>query len=50
MRPLIAGVDRFGGSVIRFADDAVSCWFDQNYRRLYHRERAPAWAAAQVRQ
>ncbi len=26
---LIAGVDRFGGSVLSFAGDAITCWFDE---------------------
>lgn len=29
---LIAEVDRFGGSVVMFSGDAITCWFDQDER------------------
>lgn len=35
---LIAEVERYGGSVIGFAGDAILCWFDQN-------DENPAWAS-----
>src|SRR5262245_3350851 len=28
---LIATVDRYGGSVINFAGDAITCWFDDQW-------------------
>ncbi len=31
---LIAEVDRYGGSVISFAGDAITCWFDDAHRGL----------------
>src|SRR5581483_8792832 len=27
---LIAEVDRYGGSVVGFSGDAITCWFDEN--------------------
>src|SRR5262245_51949791 len=30
---LIAQVDQYGGSVISFAGDAITCWFDENDER-----------------
>ena len=31
---LIAEVDRYGGSVVGFAGDAITCWFDENVREM----------------
>jgi class 3 adenylate cyclase len=39
---LITQVERFGGSVISFAGDAITCWFDET---LYTEHRAVACAA-----
>src|SRR5690349_19994975 len=30
---LIAEVERYGGSVIGFAGDSITCWFSQNHAR-----------------
>jgi class 3 adenylate cyclase len=41
---LIAAVERFGGSVIGFAGDAITCWFDET--RALAARRAAACALA----
>lgn len=41
---LIAEIDRFGGSVIGFAGDAVTCWFDETQGAAAPRATACAFA------
>lgn len=36
-QPLIAEIDRFGGSVISFAGDSITCWFDEKDGQAVHR-------------
>ena len=39
---LIATVDRFGGSVVNFSGDAITCWFDDNSSPGEHPSLGPA--------
>ncbi len=43
---LIAEVERFGGSVIDFAGDAITCWFDGDDRERDHEQTLGATPAA----
>ncbi|MBK8935295.1 MAG: AAA family ATPase [Chloroflexi bacterium] len=47
---LIAEIDRFGGSVIGFAGDAVTCWFDEAQGDAAQRATACAFALQQAMQ
>src|SRR5215216_6183811 len=40
---LIGSVEHYGGSVISFAGDAITCWFDENQRESSARALAAAW-------
>ena len=40
---LIGSVEQYGGSVISFAGDAITCWFDENQHELAARALAAAW-------
>lgn len=44
--PLIESVHRFGGSVIGFSGDALTCWFDHTVHGDAHEQRGIACAAA----
>ena len=45
---LIAAVERFGGSVIGFAGDAITCWFDETHGPAAPRATACALALQQA--
>src|SRR5689334_20414330 len=45
---LIAQVERFGGSVVGFSGDAITCWFDDDERRTTNDERRTGDSSGQL--